>query len=206
VREKIEELQERFESLSRVQKIGLYVGSALFVAALWFFLYYDDAQTQNTVLQQNIVQYQNKIAKIDFRTINNKIAMKKKALIQERSSLANLQSEIYKMQQKLHAERFLFVTQEGITTFVDRMLDSSLKNHLRVKNVEIKDYNATYVGILKGQKEIEVTAEGNFLAMVHFLRSLEESVMLMNIERVNIETNGTKPLLQTNIRFYGVEQ
>lgn len=206
MREKLEEFEEQLQALDTKQKVALYLGSLLFIVAAWFFLYFDDAQTDIVVQEQQIQQYKNKMNKIDFTAINKKIMMKKKAILNEKSEIAKLKSEIFHMQEKLRSERFLFVTEQGIATFVDRMLESSLKNHLLIKNIDIKDYNATYFGVLKGQKQIDVTAEGDFLNIARFLRNLEESVMLMGLSQVVVETNGSKPILHTNIKFYGIER
>lgn len=206
MREKLDELEESLESLDKKQYIGLYIATVCLIGASWFYLYFDDAQTDLALQEQHIEQYNSKIQKIDFKTINKKILAKKSAILKEKSKIAQIKREIYQMDKKLHNERFLSVTQKGIATFVERMLASSLAENLLINNIEIRDYNATYIGILKGQKEMDVVAEGNFLNIVHFLRTLEESVMLMGLSSVVIETNGTKPLLHTNIKFYGIQK
>jgi hypothetical protein len=206
MREKLDELEEIFESLETKQYIALYVGIFAFLGVAWFYFYFDDAQTNLALKEQKIAQYKTKIQKINFRSINKKILDKKSNILKEKSHIAQLKSKIYHMDQKLRAERFLSVTQKGVATFVDRMLESSLKQNLLIQNIEIKDYNATYIGILKGQREMSVVAQGDFLNIVHFLRSLEESVMLMGLSSVVIETNGTVPVVETNIRFYGIQK
>ena len=206
MREKLDELEEIFESLETKQYIALYVGIFAFLGVAWFYFYFDDAQTNLALKEQKIAQYKTKIQKINFRSINKKILDKKSNILKEKSHIAQLKSKIYHMDQKLRAERFLSVTQKGVATFVDRMLESSLKQNLLIQNIEIKDYNATYIGILKGQREMSVVAQGDFLNIVHFLRSLEESVMLMGLSSVVIETNGTVPVVETNIKFYGIQK
>jgi len=178
----------------------------ILVGASWFYFYFDDVQTDIELKEQKIAQYQQKIKKIDFKAINKKILAKKSAILEEKSQIVKLKSQIYQMDQKLRAERFLSVTQKGIATFVDRMLESSLEKNVLIENIEIRDFNATYIGILKGQREMDVVAQGNFLDIVHFLRSLEESVMLMGLSSVVVETNGTKPVVHTNIKFYGIQK
>lgn len=206
MRERLDELEERFEALDKKQKIALYLVTFGFLGVAWFYFYFDDAQTDLELQEQKIEQFQRKIQKINFKKINKKILTKKSAILEEKSHIAKLKSEIYHMEQKLQSERFLWVTQKGVATFVDRMLESSLNQNLLIEDIAIKDYNATYIGILKGQIEMNVTAQGDFLNIVHFLRSMEESVMLMGLSSVVVETNGTKPLLHTNIKFYGIEK
>ena len=206
MREKLDEFEEYFESLEKKKHIGLYIASLILVGASWFYFYFDDVQTDIELKEQKIAQYQQKIKKIDFKAINKKILAKKSAILEEKSQIVKLKSQIYQMDQKLRAERFLSVTQKGIATFVDRMLESSLEKNVLIENIEIRDFNATYIGILKGQREMDVVAQGNFLDIVHFLRSLEESVMLMGLSSVVVETNGTKPVVHTNIKFYGIQK
>jgi len=206
MREKLDELEELLESLEIKQYIALYIATFFLLGTAWFYFYFDDAQTDLTLKEQKVEQYKKKIQKINFKNINKKILAKKRAIVEEKSHIATLKSQIYSMDQKLRSERFLSVTQKGVATFVDRMLDSSLQEDLLIENIEIKDYNATYIGILQGQREMDVVAQGNFLHIVHFLRSLEESVMLMGLSSVVIETNGTKPVLHANIKFYGIQK
>jgi len=206
MREKLDEFEEHFESLEKKQYIALYVVTLILFGITWFYFYFDDTQTDIELTEQKIAQYKHKIQKIDFKSINQKILAKKSDIVKEKTNISQLKSEIYKMDQKLHDLRFLSVTQKGVTTFVDRMLESSLKKNILIENIEIKDFNATYIGILKGQREMDVLAQGEFLDIVHFLRSLEESVMLMGLSSVVIETNGTTPVVHTNIKFYGIQR
>ena len=206
MREKLDEFEEYFEALEQKQYLALIFATFILMGAAWFYFYFDDTQTDIELKDQKIAQYKDKIEKINFQTINKKILAKKSAIVKEKTHIAQLKSEIYTMDQKLHKLRFLSITQKGVTTFVDRMLENSLKKDILIQNIDIKDYNASYIGILQGQKEMDVTAQGEFLDIVHFLRSLEESVMLMGLSNVIVETNGTIPLLQTTIRFYGIER
>ncbi len=206
MREKLDEFEEYFEALEQKQYLALIFATFILMGAAWFYFYFDDTQTDIELKDQKIAQYKDKIEKINFQTINKKILAKKSAIVKEKTHIAQLKSEIYTMDQKLHKLRFLSITQKGVTTFVDRMLENSLKKDILIQNIDIKDYNASYIGILQGQKEMDVAAQGEFLDIVHFLRSLEESVMLMGLSSVTIETNGTIPLLQTKIRFYGIQK
>ena len=206
MREKLDELEETLESLDKKQYVAIYIAIFCFLGASWFYFYFDDVQTDLQLQSQKIVQYKKKIKKINFKEINKKILAKKSAIMKEKSHIAQLKSQIYHMDQKLRAERFLSVTQKGIATFVDRMLQSSLKQNILIESIEINDYNETYIGILKGQGAMDVIAQGDFLNIVRFLRSLEESVMLMGLSSVVVETNGTKPVLHTNIKFYGIQK
>ena len=206
MREKLDEFEEYFEALDQKQYLALIFATFILMGAAWFYFYFDDTQTDIELKDQKIAQYKDKIEKINFQTINKKILAKKSAIVKEKTHIAQLKSEIYTMDQKLHKLRFLSITQKGVTTFVDRMLENSLKKDILIQNIDIKDYNASYIGILQGQKEMDVAAQGEFLDIVHFLRSLEESVMLMGLSSVTIETNGTIPLLQTTIRFYGIQK
>jgi len=206
MREKLDEFEEYFEALEQKQYLALIFATFILMGAAWFYFYFDDTQTDIELKDQKIAQYKDKIEKINFQTINKKILAKKSAIVKEKTHIAQLKSEIYTMDQKLHKLRFLSITQKGVTTFVDRMLENSLKKDILIQNIDIKDYNASYIGILQGQKEMDVAAQGEFLDIVHFLRSLEESVMLMGLSNVIVETNGTIPLLQTTIRFYGIER
>jgi len=206
MREKLDEFEEYFDSLDLKQYSALYIAAVILLGATWFYFYFDDLQTDLQLKDQKIAQYKQKIQKINFKLINKKILTKKSAIVKERSNIAQIKSEIYQMDQKLRAERFLSVTQKGVATFVERMLESSLKKNILIETIEIKDFNATYIGILKGQREMDVIAQGEFLNIVAFLRSLEESIMLMGLSKVVVETNGTKPVVHTNIKFYGIQK
>ncbi len=121
-----------------------------------------------------------------------------------------LQSAIEQMREKkntileqLHQDRVFFLTNENFAQLLDNILNESKKRDLILEQILITPKNEPYLGKIYEKKELAIRGEGEFLNIVKFLRSIENSEVLLRIDNLSIETNGSMPRFSFLLKLYG---
>ncbi len=154
--------------------------------------------------QEDLRALEKKILKNSTDTIQSKIVLRKKEILKNQSKKENLKLQILALQSKLENINS-FIDSMNFSTFLDYLLKNSIKQSVLLNNIKIEDKQKPFVDKLYIKKSLSVNGSGRFLNIIKFARALESKKMLFNLEKFNIETNGSMPNFSFEINFYGVK-
>jgi Tfp pilus assembly protein PilO len=206
VREKIDLLEEKIQSLDKKKKIALALFLPFAIIGLFYFLYIPDAIDERQNNSVKLEKIQHDLAKHSVKRIGKKIQLLKHRILHVKSKIAQDEQKLKYLDAQLSKYNFLFISQKDFNTFLNDLLKKSVKNNFLLTDVVISKTDTKYIGKLKYKKLIQVHGSGEFLNTLKFIRGVEENEMLMQIENLNIETNGTTPFTTYDINFYGIKR
>lgn len=206
VRERIEQAESSLKAYPLWQRIFAYV--ALFVAIAYgaYTLFFADLIQEREHKQQEIASLRHQIIKYSPRRYERKLKNEKKALIQLRSALAHARDKEMQLRAKFHLHSLQLLNQSNLAKLLDDILFDSKRKNLVLDTIDILPVHLPFQGQLEVQKELLITGHGNFLDFVHFVRNIEAHPMLVKIEHMHIETNGTTPSFTLQVSLYGAKQ
>ena len=206
MRDKLDLVEEKLDSFSKIEKIALSVFFPLMIFTLFYFLYISNVfdQRENnentlTKLDYDLHKHSKKLVLHEIEAMKQKLLHVKSAIVKRKQKLTYFETELVK-------SNFLFLSQKHFTQFLNDLLSKSVENNFLIDTINIKKDNSDFIGRLKYKKVVSVQGSGEFLDTLKFIREVEENSMLMEIKNLNIETNGTTPHVTYEIKFYGVKQ
>lgn len=203
LRDKFEELEE----LDSKKRRGIYIAIALGLFAAFYFLFLSSAFDAYEANQKKIVSLQKELKKPTLRLIGSKIHRLKKEIVKNKTAIEKARQELNYSQYRLESKSFLLISKESVSLFLNTLLDNSVKKGVLIHEITLHDKNAHYIGNLNLKKTIDINASGQFLKDLSFLRSVENSPMLIKIENLHIYLEKEKqPSFSFEVKFYGVER
>jgi hypothetical protein len=206
MREQLEEIESKIEYLSNSQKYMLIASVILVPIIAIFYFLIDPKMDEITTNQDKIIQLDRKISKNSPKKYTALILKKKKDILKDKTTLSELDQKILSTRSKLDSIKYLTLTQEGLTEFVNKLLKNSLKRRVLIKSIEIKEAKQKYYANLKKLRELHINAEGNFLNLSKLLRDIETTQMLMYVSNFYVNISDSSRLdSNITIDFYGVK-
>ena len=205
MREKLDLLEEKLESFSKNKKIALVVFIPLITFGLFYFFYISDSFEKRSSNETALMKLEHKLHKYSKKVVLRKIQKMKQQLLHAKSSIVENREKLIYLEAELRKNNFLFLSQKDFTHFLNDMLSKSVKNNFLIDNINISKDNGNFIGKLKYKKTVKVKGSGEFLNTLKFIREIEENSMLMQIQNLNIETNGSTPYVTYDIKFYGIK-
>jgi len=203
LRDKFEEIQ----GLDPRYKTGVYIAIPIVLLALFYFLFLSSALDEYDINQKKIDSMQKELKKPTLRLLSAKIHRLKKELIKNRTEIDAANKEIQFLQHKLDSKSFLFISKKSISLFLNTLLENSVKKGVLIHSITLHDIDEAYIGNLKLKKVIDVNASGAFLKELSFLRSVEKSPMLLEVENLHFYLQETDlPYFTFEVKFYGVQR
>ena len=206
MREQIDQLEEQTQALEKKGKIILALFIPLAVIGLFYYLYLIDAMDEH---QNNIVKLKklkNNSRKYSVKRIKIKIKKQKQKNLHINSNITENEQKVIYFDTQLRNKNFLFISPKDFNIFLNDLLYKSVKNNFLLTDVNISKKDSSYIGKLKYKKIIHISGSGEFLNTLRFIRGIEENHMLMQIVKLNIETNGMTPFTTFDINFYGIKR
>jgi len=203
IRNKLEDIEE----LEPKEKVGIYLAIATVLVSIFYFLFLSSALDEFNENQEQINSLKEKLKKPTYTLALQKIARLKKEVMKNKTEIDEAKSQLIFFQHKLNSERFLFISQNSTSIFLDKLLDNSLKKGVLIQAITLRNENEPYVGNLKLKKVIDINASGRFLNNLSFLRTIEESPMLLKVENLHIFLQEADTLhFSFEVKFYGVKK
>lgn len=203
LRDKFEEIEE----LDSKKKIGIFIAIALGLLAAFYYLFLSSAFDEYETNQKKIASLQKELKKPTLRLIASKIHRLEKGIVKNKTAIEEARQELNYSQHKLESKSFLLISKESISLFLNSLLDNSVKKGVLIHGITLHDENAHYIGNLNLKKTIDVNASGQFLKDLSFLRSVENSPMLIKVENLHLYLEKTEqPNFSFEVKFYGVKR
>ena len=206
MREKLDLLEEKLESLAKNEKIALAVFIPLAILTLLYFFYISDALDTQVSNKNRLTKTDQELHKYSQKLIVHKIQAKKQQILRIKSNIVEDNQKLTYLETELMKNNFLFLSQKDFTYFLNNLLSKSVKNNFLIDDINISKDSGDFIGKLKYEKVVSVQGSGEFLDTIQFIREVEENKMLMEIKNLNIETNGSTPYVSYEIKFYGVKR
>ncbi|GEM_PF-2864218 len=203
-RERLEAIEARLKAYPLWQRAMLYLLIALFVIYGGYELFLSDIFAERAYKMEQITQLQSKIAKRSPKRYEAKLKKLKKELVQLREELQRARAKEMELRSRLQKTETRFLDQKSLAKLLDDILADSKQRGLALAKIDIQDMHEPYIGKIEVAKRFEVSGQGRFLELVGFLRGIERHPMLLKIDDLHIETNGTIPQFRFLIKLYGV--
>ncbi len=203
-RERFESIETRIRSYPLWQRVVLYLLIALFILYGGYELFLGDLVAQREYKKEQIARLENKIKKRSPLRYEAKLKKLKKELAQLREELQRARAKEMELRSRLQMEQTRFLDQKNLAGLLDDILADSKKRGLALAKIDIRDLHEPYIGKIQVAKELDVSGRGMFLALAGFLRGIEKHPMMLKIDNLHIETNGTVPHFRFFIKLYGV--
>ncbi|BCD68674.1 hypothetical protein [Nitratiruptor sp. YY09-18] len=204
--EQIEFYENRLQNIPRSKRYIIYLASIILLGLL-FYTYVLGPQFDHIQdLQARLQQLQNKVAKTSPKHYESIIMKKKQELANLRAKLDELKQKEYALLQKLQMQKYLFLNQQNFAKLLEDILADSKKRGVVLSLIQINEMDKKFLGRLKEQKSLKIQGQGAFLQSVRFLRDIEKHPMLLRVDNLHFETNGTVPRLSFWLKLYGVEK
>lgn len=205
MREYLDHLEELLQQSKPSKKYMVTAGIVLLLLLLFYYFYLIDAIDRLQSTKEETAKTQQAILKNSPKRYLAKIVAKKKRLLVNKEMLSKKKMELTMLTSKLYQNEILRNTQKNFNLFLEHFLKDSVRCNIDVKNLEIKDTNTDFIGKLKTIRTVQIEGTGRFLDILTLLRDAEEERMLLFINDLNIETNGSTPSLRLHIDFYGAK-
>ena len=205
IREGIEILEAKLEGIERGKVLMLFVLTLLLVGYLFYLLLLDPAMEELRDLDAQRTQLQGKLLKNSPKRLEHKILGLKKELLTLRSERERLKERKLLLLSKLSKERYRLLGPESLSSFLDSLLAASVKKRILLHSVTLSDEDEPFLGLLRSKKSLDINGSAPFLDLVSFVRSIEDQKLLLRIDSLHIETNGSVPAFDLHIKLYGAK-
>ena len=204
-RDRLHSLEDRFEDLKPAQR--WMVGIAIFalVAGLGYYFLIEPELEELRSKEQRVAQLQNEIDKISTKAVERKIQKLKSDILHTEESIDRLKTREMSLLAQLKKKDYLFFNPETFSALLDDMLADSYAKNIELDSVTIEDSQKEFLGRLYERKIVHVEGRGPFLNLVRFVRGIEGHNMLLRIDNLLVETNGTVPRFAFDIKLYGAK-
>ncbi len=156
--------------------------------------------------KEHLALLERSIYKQSPRYLEAKIAQLQRQLVQLRTHIEALRSQRNFLLGKLRERRVLFLSPKNFSKLLEKILSASYRYGLELEEIAIDEVQKPFWGNIFEKKVVDINGTGEFLALVRFLRGIEASKLLLKIERLHIETNGTIPSFFFRLKLYGASR
>jgi len=206
VGERVEYYENRLQELPRSKRFMLYAALFLVAGYLLYAFLFEPQLEQLSELESQAQQLRTEVAKSSPRRYERLVVAKKQDLAKMRQRLDRLKQEEFALLQKLHMQEFLFLHPQNFAQLLEDILAESKKRGIALTLIEIDDEKKPFMGRLYQRKRLLIEGKGEFLQDVGFLRAIEAHPMLLRIDDLQIETNGSAPRFRFSLHLYGVDR
>lgn len=203
LRSKLEFIEEQLESYVLLHKL-LFLAVILILIGYFSYIFIFEPYMQE--LEEKKLQLQElnaKIKKSKKLFYLKQIKKFKNDILLLRTDIENLKKKKIAILEEMHKNNAMYVTNENFAKLLDKILFESKKYNLALNQILIYDKEVPYLGKIFEKKELNISGQGEFLEIVKFLRSIESSEILLKIDNLLIETNGSIPTFSFLLKLYG---
>ena len=205
IREGIEIIEAKLEGIEREKVVMLFVLMLLLVGYLFYLLVLDPAMEELRDLDAKRTQLQDKLLKNSPKRLEHKIMGLKKELLTLRSERERLKEQKLLLLSKLSKERYRLLGPKSLSSFLDSLLAVSVKKGILLHSVSLSDEDEPFFGLLRSKKSLDINGSAPFLDLISFVRSIEDQKLLLRIDSLHIETNGSIPVFDLHVELYGAK-
>ncbi len=201
------QIDEFFAQKKSSEVTMFYIVAAMVIAYLVYQFIYLETDRQFTQTQNQIRQIKQKINKErNYLAMNTpqKVAMLRKVVEQKKKAFDDALYKISYVDNTLTELSYLLFDDENWAKFVDNISALAKKNHVEIKEIGNKFYNPTYQKITH-VVVVDVKSRGRFTDMMKFINQIEESPLVIDIDRLKMHKPDDKVLSEFRIAVWGMK-
>ena len=201
------QIDEFFAQKKSTEVTMFYIVAAMVIAYLVYQFIYLETDRQFTQTQNQIRQIKQKINKERNYLATNtpqKVAMLRKVVEQKKKAFDDALYKISYVDNTLTELSYLLFDDENWAKFVDNISALAKKNRVEIKEIGNKFYNPTYQKITH-VVVVDVKSRGRFTDMMKFLNQIEESPLVIDIDKLKMHKPDDKVLSEFRIAVWGMK-
>jgi len=201
------QIDEFFAQKKSSEVTMFYIVAAMVIAYLVYQFIYLETDRQFTQTQNQIRQIKQKINKErNYLAMNTpqKVAMLRKVVEQKKKAFDDVLYKISYVDNTLTELSYLLFDDENWANFVDNISALAKKNRIEIKEIGNKFYNPTYQKITH-VVVVDVKSRGKFTDMMKFLNQIEESPLVIDVDRLKMYKPDDKIVSEFRIAVWGMK-
>jgi len=197
--------EQKLQALPSFYRWILLVAVVLLVGVGGYFLVIEEKLQELQGQKERLATLERSIHKQDPKRLEAKIERMQHRLVELRSQIDRLRARYRSLLAQLRERRTLFLSQKSFSRLLEKILADSYRHGLELQEVAISDGDRPFLGKIFEKKVVDINGTGSFLPLVRFLRGIESSPLLLKIDKLHIETNGTTPAFSFRLKLYGAK-
>ncbi len=195
--------EQKLQALPRSYRWIILVAVVLVIGVVGYFLVIEEKLQELQSQKERLATLERSIHKQNPKRLEAKIVRMQRQLVSLRTEIDRLRSQQSSLLAKLQEHRTLFLSQKSFSKLLEKILADSYRQGLELQQVAISDGQKPFLGKIYEKKVVDINGTGRFLPLVRFLRGIESSPLLLKIDKLHIETNGTTPTFSFRLKLYG---
>ncbi len=199
----LEIYEQKLQALPKSYRWMILAAVVLLIGAGGYFLVIEERLQDLQSQKERLATLERSIHKQNPKRLEAKIVKMQRQLVSLRTEIDRLRSQQSALLAKLQERRTLFLSQKSFSKLLEQILADSYRHGLELQQVAINDSQKPFLGKIFEKKVVDINGTGSFLPLVRFLRRIESSPLLLKIDKLHIETNGTTPAFSFRLKLYG---
>ena len=203
LRERLDIFEEQLQGHPLSHKSLFLVVLLTFLGYFAYMFVFEPLLQELEAKEQQLQSLQAKIKKNRKLFYLKQIKKLKQDTLALRTQIEEAKEQKASVLERLRQNNALFINNENLAKLLDKILLESKRNALVLDQVLIGEKETPYLGKIYEKKELNIKGQGEFLNVVKFLRSIESSEVLLKVDNLLIETNGSVPSFSFSLKLYG---
>ncbi len=204
-RERIELLEESFEAQKPLHKVMITLSIIFSIIGVGYYFLLEPLEQEIYERQMSLAALEDEIEQKSIKALEKKIKKLKRTILESQEEIERLKAQEMALLTKLKEQDYLFFNAWSFSKLLDDMLADSYSKGIELTLVTIEDRQKEFLGRLYERKLVHIEGMAPFLKIVPFVRGVEAHNMLLKVDNLLIETNGTMPRFTFEVKFYGAK-
>ncbi len=196
--------EEYLQGIDRGRKI-LYLSVIVIFTVLFFYFFLIEPKIEE--LKSRELSYESlskKVVEKSPKTHISTIKSLKTQIASLKNMIDKLSARELTLKTRLQELNSVLMSEKNFPQILEKMLQLSSDHSIALNQIEIEEREKKYYEKIKVKKRVKVKGSGRFLNIVKFVRGIEDSPVLMKVDRYIVETNGTRPSFELVVDYFGV--
>lgn len=198
-------IDDQLQGYSPLQRKLIIFGSALGIVFMGWMFYISDALEQLQTLTDENSALAQQVADNSPDAYRAKITQTKALIAKEQLRSVSLENEKNVMLDQMSSSRGLIFDNRIYASMLDLLLERSVRMGIKIERMDSVDSDKLFFGKVREQKVLTVTGQGSFPAIAEFVRFAESQNALVQLQTLNVRSNGEKPSFKAQIVYMGVD-
>ncbi len=201
----IQRAEEWLEGLTLAKKLLIALAIFGLIGGMGYYFVLEERFEKLAQTKMELEKVERSLIKQDPKRLESRITRIKREIMTLQTKLEELKQKKYSIIEDLEKKRNYFLSQKSLSALLQYMLADSYKKGLQLQELIIYDTSIPFLGKIEQTKRIDVKGKGSFLSLVRYLRNIEDYPLLLKVDHLVVETNGSMPQFSFILRLYGAK-
>jgi hypothetical protein len=201
----LEHIENRYNSLDGKKKFLILFFIFILISMLFYALFFESIFEEIESRKSQLARLERDIKKESTTFYLKRKKEMQRDILSLKQKIDRLENKKLALKTKLESLDSILVNNKNFVNVLEKILKNSTKYSVELFQIDIDDNDKPYFKRLMVDKEVEIVGSGEFLNIVKFVRSIEDSPLLLVVDRYVVESNGSTPNFKVDIKFFGAD-